>query len=471
MFSIRAIGLLFLMISTSSFAGFSAIKSRLDRGQVRFSDYPSIIKTLTRNAHPYSAIPWAKEYLASNATTMNSKFNHALDRLIERVGTKQFETMPARMLSRSNANHINYVLAKKHFRKQKYNLALTKLKKIKADSSIYPFALNMLGSISSIEKDQGAASGYFEDCVDFSKASAKKAKGRNKRQLLANRDYCTLGMARSFYAKKDFKKSSLLYLDIPKSSGVWPQILFEEAWNSYYLGNYNRSLGKLVTYKAPVFAGYFNPEIDVLNALTYFRMCLFDDANKIAENYYKKYLNQAANLRRFLLKRGKNHLYYYKLMARFEDGVERSGSLLFKLLKVISKEEAYQETRHHLLSVSDEFKGLKSQARSRSRRILLRNSIEVLRMQKRLLGSYVRGRLVSLYADMYKSFQNMSYIKLEILAKQKERLYSFDENKSGKRGDLKYLERNEKQYFWNFNGEFWADELGDYVFALKSECK
>ena len=32
------------------------------------------------------------------------------------------------------------------------------------------------------------------------------------------------------------------------------------------------------------------------------------------------------------------------------------------------------------------------------------------------------------------------------------------------------VERNEKQYFWDFNGEFWADELGDYVFALKSEC-
>ena len=26
-------------------------------------------------------------------------------------------------------------------------------------------------------------------------------------------------------------------------------------------------------------------------------------------------------------------------------------------------------------------------------------------------------------------------------------------------------------YLWTFNGEFWADELGDYVFSLKSECK
>ena len=63
----------------------------------------------------------------------------------------------------------------------------------------------------------------------------------------------------------------------------------------------------------------------------------------------------------------------------------------------------------------------------------------------------------------------MSYIKLEVLAQRKSKLYNFDDKKK-KRGDIKYIERNDKQYFWNFNGEFWADELGDYVFALGSEC-
>jgi hypothetical protein len=65
----------------------------------------------------------------------------------------------------------------------------------------------------------------------------------------------------------------------------------------------------------------------------------------------------------------------------------------------------------------------------------------------------------------------MSFIKLEILALKKERLYQTDKPFDGnKRGDVQYIERNDKQYFWTFNGEFWADELGDYVFALRSEC-
>ena len=30
--------------------------------------------------------------------------------------------------------------------------------------------------------------------------------------------------------------------------------------------------------------------------------------------------------------------------------------------------------------------------------------------------------------------------------------------------------RRDDQFYWSFNGEFWNDELGDYVFGLESEC-
>jgi hypothetical protein len=30
--------------------------------------------------------------------------------------------------------------------------------------------------------------------------------------------------------------------------------------------------------------------------------------------------------------------------------------------------------------------------------------------------------------------------------------------------------RRDDQYYWSFNGEFWNDELGDYVFGLESAC-
>jgi hypothetical protein len=33
------------------------------------------------------------------------------------------------------------------------------------------------------------------------------------------------------------------------------------------------------------------------------------------------------------------------------------------------------------------------------------------------------------------------------------------------------LDISDKQMYWEFNGEYWRDELGHYVFNIGSECK
>ena len=82
----------------------------------------------------------------------------------------------------------------------------------------------------------------------------------------------------------------------------------------------------------------------------------------------------------------------------------------------------------------------------------------------------MRRQVVIKYALLRKAFTQMSHIKLEVLKRNKAVLY-LKQSDQRKRGDIRYLGRNEKQYFWGFNGEFWADELGDYVFALPRKCR
>ncbi len=261
----------------------------------------------------------------------------------------------------------------------------------------------------------------------------------------------------------------MLYLDIPKSSHIWPELLFEEAWNSYYQGDYNRSLGKLVSYKAPVFQSYFNPEVEVLTALSYLKLCLYGDAKKISDDFYKDYLADTRKLRKFILGAGKSYRKYYELVLRYEQFGRTQSALMVKLLDRLFKEEVFSDMKIRLLSATNELNKVRGKKNSRFKRFALLNISDSMQSHKQIMGSYIRSKLVSDYAQLYRSFEGMSYIKLEVLAQKKARLYSFEE-KDRSRGDIKYIERNEKQYFWDFNGEFWADELGDYVFALKSEC-
>jgi hypothetical protein len=291
-----------------------------------------------------------------------------------------------------------------------------------------------------------------------------------KNKLQTNKDYCLAGIARSFFASKDFEKAELSYLDIPKDSFVWPEILFEEAWNSYYQKNYNRTLGKLVSYKAPVFDFIFKPEAEVLKGLSYLKMCLYDDARKISDDFYNELLNPSRELRSFLIKRGNDYKYFYELMSDFEDQKAPPLPIIENVLKSVSKDAAYIEMKSALLMSIVEYKKLEKLRESRMNIDLVKNIRTVVDEYRTMIGAYVRSSLVSKYSVLYTAFQDMSYIKLEVLAQRKEKLYQSDIIPNKKRGDVQYIERNDKQYFWTFNGEFWADELGDYVFALRSEC-
>jgi len=278
------------------------------------------------------------------------------------------------------------------------------------------------------------------------------------------------GEARVMFAARQYKEAELRYLDISKDAFIWPEILFEEAWTSYYLKNYNRTLGKLVSYRAPVFDFIFKPEVEVLRALTFLKMCLFEDSKKTVDDFYSELLNPSRKLRNYILTHGKNYRHFYNLMAEHESAKSSNDTLISSILKSIRKDAAFIELKGALSSAVAEYNELRKQPRTSLRSNLLRNIKLVMEEYRTLIGAYVRAGMVGKYAELYSAFQGMSYIKLETLSLRKEKLYQSETQTGQKRGDVRYIDRNDKQYFWNFNGEFWADELGDYVFALRSEC-
>jgi hypothetical protein len=270
------------------------------------------------------------------------------------------------------------------------------------------------------------------------------------------------GKSRVLYTERKYEAADLSYLDLDKRSIVWPQILSEEAWSSYYQENYNRTLGKLVTYKAPLLKFVVNPEQNVLQAMSYMKMCLFKDVNKVVEDFYKENESDYRYIQG-LMGRKQNPEYFVQMLLGAE--TEKSN-LLRNFLSGIAKDPSVSIYLDHLRAAEKE---RSSMARSNLTNYLNDNIDDFVEAQRKVIGLYVASKLQKLFFDLRSAFESMSYIKLEILGKRKQYVYK-GVDFTGKRGDIKYLKRNAKQYFWDFNGEFWADELGDYVFALPSEC-
>lgn len=432
--------------------------------------YRALVVELVDAGKHFAAVPYMKEYLVKTNRKLDGQLERAFEELVSVAGPRQFETLPMAALKGNKSNSLSYIMAKKHIRKNEFSNAIKTAEGINPNHPVYPFAAHLLGvAYSSLGKTQSALSN-FQACQRTSSSMEGKSDSEIvKNQLKINHDYCVLGVARTLFADNKHKEAELKFLDIQKSSPIWPEILFEEAWNSYYLQNYNRTLGKLVTYKAPVLDYVFNPEIETLRALTYMKMCLYADAKAVSDDFYDKWLQPARSLRVYLKRNRRDYKKFFRLMVDYESTKKSDTALLTRLLKSVSRDPAYQEIRESLIMAAKEMEATRAMPRSAFRNALLNNQSETLDSQKDILGAFVKNTLVGKYAELYKSFEGMSYIKLEVLEQRKARLYRNAEE-TGKRGDIKYIERNEKQYFWNFNGEFWADELGDYVFALGSEC-
>lgn len=467
---LRIIIAAFLLISFGAEASLNgAARAYSSRGNSAKKYRDMVVELVDADLH-FAAIPFMKEYLVKTNARFDGRLERAFEEIVAIAGPRQFETLPTGALKGNKSNSLAYVLAKKYLRSEDYRAALSVASGINPNHPSYPFAANLMGAASSNIGKYDQAVSHFKDCQRTSESLLKKTKSKSvSNQLKVNHDYCVLGVARSLFAKGDYKEAELKYLDIPKSSPIWPEVLFEEAWNSYYLKNYNRTLGKLVTYKAPVFDYVFTPEIETLKALTYMKMCLYADAKAVSDGFYDKYLRPARTLRLYLKRYRKNYKLFYRLMLDYESSKKSNTPLMTTLLKAVSKDPAYLEIKESLILAAKEYEKLRSMGRSRFNNVLAGNLSETLQAQKEILGAFVKSRLVGKFAELYRAFEGMSYIKLEVLEQRKARLYKFDD-KGRQRGDVKYIERNEKQYFWDFNGEFWADELGDYVFALGSEC-
>lgn len=438
------------------------------------NSYLDVANHLYNDGLYFAAVPFVKEYLHSQKVIRDkARLDSVLDKLITKVGVRQFEALPHKILERSNSPSVRYIRAKKYFRSGKYAKSLEILSEgIPRLHAVKPYALFMEASIYTMKRKHPYANVAYQKCIDVSGIGLSKTTDPLvKRQLEINRDYCVVGRARNDFGIQKYKDASLTYLDLDKTSHVWPEILFEEAWTSFYNKNFNRTLGKLVTYKAPVLNHIFNPEIDVLRALTYLQLCLWGDANNEVEQFYSTYQGDANLLRDLVSKNTKNFKWFYSLSRDALEGRKSGNNLLDRILKDIVKSSAYLELVNNFQLGKVEIIRIKNLNMGKFKVVLQNNLKRALFLQRNMIGSFVKNRIAEKLNGVFDAFQHMSYIKLEVLNYKKTALYTYNTNKIDRvRGDIKYLQRNNKQYFWTFNGEFWADELGDYVFALKSVC-
>ena len=412
----------------------------------------------------YSLLPLAKEIIARDPVTVQG-LEKTFEEVILLLGSRNLQGFSVEQLSKHKFDVIDYILGRKLFLKGDYLQSENYFKRVSSNSKFHPMALQALATISSLQKQEEKAQINFEKCE---KEAAKLALANSNsiaQQYRFVQYQCQMGRARVIYGLHKYSAAEKAYEQIQKKSYLWPIILVEEAWNSYQTKSYNRSLGKVATYKAPQLRYAYKPEVDVVRAISYLEMCLYADALDTVNSFYKVYEPLAKYLEGTLDRYNRDTEYYYNLAVT---GVNQEGPYNDFLQGTLKDPDVHILTEN-LKNSKSELQIIQNKIKGRLQDVLESSYVDYQESQRALIGRIIRTKFKKFSVDIREALQDMSYIKLEILGRQKTALYRGKELK-GKRGDVEYLKKTRAQYFWNFKGEFWADELGDYVFALASEC-
>ncbi len=414
----------------------------------------------------------------------------SVEPLMENVGSEIFQKYLVKYTREyqypsAMRDYYFYAVAKDRLLKNQHQDVIRAVNEIGKSFVDYPSALFLRGTAQLMNGDVHKGIDDFKRCADTAENSSyTKHLTKSEAKELKNR--CTAGVARGYYQNREYSAADDWYDKVEMNSFVWPQVQYERAWSAVARGDYNLALGRLVTYKAPGLSWFHEPEVEMLRSISFLQMCIYDEVDRASIDFTNRYSSVGKEIRNLLDQAKSGSV--RNLVSLFSRGIQAArdkpqsedsvNQVLNKFVRspyfvqlMQTGDKVRRELQHlNVLGVPGR-QGLGG---------FLRNVL-VWRWNtaQELGGKFVRDRLKTEYENLLGNVATVDIVKLEMLRKGKAAVEasnfevdsSEDEWGQKKRGSLPHPDLRDDQFFWNFNGEFWSDELGDYVFALKPECQ
>lgn len=431
---------------------------------------------------PFSASIFVRRHLLRRGD-ISTDLEKKLLSTITNTGEILFADLKTSVLERyPNSPSLSFVLGMKLFRQQKYAASAKILKRLPREHPLSAQKYFVLGAASGLIGRYEKAHKYYNLCrVYAEKRKEEVKKGGNWEEYYKTiAEKCIVHRGRLYFTQKKYRESLAIYRDIPKTSWHWPYILLEKAWANYYRRNYNRALGLLETYKIPLLKdNYFIPEAEYLRALSFFKMCYWDDTRKLAQEYFEVRFKQAQALKKSLQKYGNSHAYFFAYLLRWMKQQEKSpsGGFVQGIMLRSVRGAKFRLNLYAYLKLRRELWTISRRERPSLKRQLERPLRQLHRQILTYLNHYVKEDMFNFVNQMNKFSYELARLSAEASYQERKKLYEKIKNPDKKDlglvetlGSQDNIRKESYQHYYSFNGEFWLDELGEYSFGIKSKC-
>ena len=296
------------------------------------------------------------------------------------------------------------------------------------------------------------------------------------------RELAFMQLGRIHYGHRQNRFAIYYYKKVERGGNEWLESLFESAWANYRIGQYEQSLGNLLTLSSPFFKEEYFPEALILKAVIYYENCRYREANSILEDFEHIYLPVHDQLE-LIVKKDMDASEYYNILAEVQkknkDTKAKSYTdlVLERILRLALTDKDLKKTNDSILELESELDAFAKKTDTFKYSDLSKNLLEGLKLQREALikkaGVMAKGKLDLELNSLKRLLANGLRIKFETSTKEKEFLEQqlLVNGQSAMTRNYRYsVAVPDDELYWPYEGEYWRDELGTYQYTLTKGC-
>jgi tetratricopeptide (TPR) repeat protein len=389
------------------------------------------------------------------------------DTLLENISKYDPKIVPQKY-----KNSLYYIAGKYSYKKGKFARAVQYLKLLPKSSKSYLKSRYLLSVLYARLGKGNTSIDLLKEVIDYN------GKVSNESEYLKLKEMSIIAIARIYYQMKDYDRAILYFNKVPRFSMYWLDAVFESSWAYLMKGDYAKSLGNLVTLRSPSFYKEFYPEKYFIEAIIYYNNCDYKETNKIVQ----KFLDEYRPLRKSLTSLIKAHPQTFEFYNVIKKSLKDNKDPKMKwILKIALSDKAIISRFNEIKDIDNEIKNIKKSKNSFLRTKMATSFLKILDKEKKdvegSIGEIALQRFKRVVNKIRKLLTDVRIIKQAILeikeAKITKELISLKINKD------EYFELDKEKIimstpedfvYWPFEGEYWKDELGYYLYPIVSQC-
>lgn len=455
---------------------FQAYSSPRSASEKLYAEW-GLAKALQSMGYYYSASKYFSQVVRRGPGSANPYFRRALEELgainsVVSIGQSHVVQLfrsgqiPAEQVPGAARGFYFYYMGVEAFERGQYEKAADFFKRVPS-GSYYAKAQFHLGVVANRAGSHSRAISYFE--------SVRASAGRDEWL----RELTNLNIARVHYETKNFTEALQHYAQIPRESDNWLEAIFESGWAFFLMAKHNNVLGNIHTLHSPFFENRFFPESYILQSITYLRLCRYDEVQASLEKFRDRYKPIFKDLGGMLNEFRSRKSGLYKLVYDYRNGSLNSFRSAWAILDALSRTDAYKEAAVTVRYSDAEIARLGQVGGKWASSGLTEDLKGFLGKKKQVAISDASGRLFEvasgsldylktlsdqtklIQADMYEGRVDAIRRRLNVTQSNDRKQFI---------GGLQPLNVDQQLEYWPFQGEYWEDELGYYVYNIDDRC-